>query len=112
MKLSGYLIVFGATFRRRFHEEVVSPTILDRSLRERAPLQLLINHDAQKPVASVEDGTLRLVVARATLPERRRNGREVLAAAEHLAALLDREVMTTTRVANAGYETSARCLPR
>jgi HK97 family phage prohead protease len=93
VELVGYVITFGSVSRRRDHEEVVSPRILDRSLREHEPLRLLINHDAQKQVASLEDGTLQLVVdhigvrAIVSVPEADTPGRREVADALRVGAI-------------------------
>jgi HK97 family phage prohead protease len=63
MRLLGYPIVFGAAYNPAPDvEEVIAPCVLERALREHENIKLLVNHDAKKQVASLDDGTLRLQV--------------------------------------------------
>jgi HK97 family phage prohead protease len=63
MRLSGYPIVFASPYSpARGVEEVVGRRVLEHSLREHANVKCLLNHDAAKQVASLDDGSLRLLV--------------------------------------------------
>lgn len=59
----GYPVLFGVPYSPAPGvEETISPRIMERSLGERANVKCLLNHDKAKPVACVDDGTLRLLV--------------------------------------------------
>jgi HK97 family phage prohead protease len=63
VKILGYPILFASPYTPTAGvEEVISPRVLEYSLRERANIQCLLNHDKLKPVAALDDGSLRLTV--------------------------------------------------
>lgn len=61
VKLIGYPVLFATPYSPAPGvEEVISPRVMERSLREHANIKCLLNHDAAKEVACLDDGTLRL----------------------------------------------------
>ena len=85
-RLIGYPIVFDVPYSPiPGFEEVIAPSVLERALRERENIELILNHDRKKQVACTDDGTLRLQVdahgvrAEIDIPDSPA-GRELLAA--------------------------------